>query len=173
MKIKDKKSSRLEQAFGRNEYGIIDIPRKITWRYVREDFDGRKIVQFKTNKNPTDNNLFIVNQDRDTVYHKSPDIIKPDTIYTDTLHLGKGLYEMYLSDTAGNGLEFWFMRKQGYGYIRLFDSNGALIHKFQSDCGNGEMLAFSTSPEFTLKSVEPLYDFILFPKIVWPTNIKI
>ena len=27
---------------------IIDIPRKITWRYVREDFDGRKIVQFKT-----------------------------------------------------------------------------------------------------------------------------
>ncbi len=27
---------------------IIDVPRKITWRYVREDFDGRKLVQFKT-----------------------------------------------------------------------------------------------------------------------------
>jgi regulator of protease activity HflC (stomatin/prohibitin superfamily) len=27
---------------------IVDIPRKITWRYVREDFDGRKIVMFKT-----------------------------------------------------------------------------------------------------------------------------
>ncbi len=27
---------------------IVDIPRKITWRYVREDFEGRKIVQFKT-----------------------------------------------------------------------------------------------------------------------------
>jgi len=27
---------------------IIDQPRKIIWRYVREDFDGRKIVQFKT-----------------------------------------------------------------------------------------------------------------------------
>ena len=27
---------------------IIDIPRKITWRYVREDFDGRKVVHFKT-----------------------------------------------------------------------------------------------------------------------------
>ena len=27
---------------------IIDIPRKITWRYVREDFDGRKIVLFRT-----------------------------------------------------------------------------------------------------------------------------
>ncbi|NQU86784.1 MAG: SPFH/Band 7/PHB domain protein [Mariniphaga sp.] len=27
---------------------IIDVPRKITWRYVREDFDGRKIVMFKT-----------------------------------------------------------------------------------------------------------------------------
>ncbi|QGY44965.1 SPFH/Band 7/PHB domain protein [Maribellus comscasis] len=27
---------------------IIDQPRKIIWRYVREDFDGRKIVHFKT-----------------------------------------------------------------------------------------------------------------------------
>lgn len=27
---------------------IIDVPRKITWRYVREDFDGRKIVSFKS-----------------------------------------------------------------------------------------------------------------------------
>ncbi|MCG6187521.1 SPFH domain-containing protein [Maribellus maritimus] len=27
---------------------IIDQPRKIIWRYVREDFDGRQIVHFKT-----------------------------------------------------------------------------------------------------------------------------
>ena len=27
---------------------IIDSPRKMTWRYVREDFEGRKIVTFKT-----------------------------------------------------------------------------------------------------------------------------
>lgn len=27
---------------------IIDVPRKITWRYIREDFEGRKIVMFKT-----------------------------------------------------------------------------------------------------------------------------
>lgn len=27
---------------------IIDVPRKITWRYIREDFEGRKIVNFKT-----------------------------------------------------------------------------------------------------------------------------
>ena len=27
---------------------IIDKPRKIVWRYVREDFDGRKIVTFRT-----------------------------------------------------------------------------------------------------------------------------
>ncbi|MFV0592273.1 MAG: SPFH domain-containing protein [Draconibacterium sp.] len=27
---------------------IVDQPRKIIWRYVREDFDGRKIVNFKT-----------------------------------------------------------------------------------------------------------------------------
>ena len=27
---------------------IIDVPRKMTWRYVREDYDGRKIVNFRS-----------------------------------------------------------------------------------------------------------------------------
>ncbi len=26
---------------------IVDVPRKMTWRYVREDFEGRKVVQFR------------------------------------------------------------------------------------------------------------------------------
>lgn len=27
---------------------IVDVPRKITWRYIREDFEGRKVVMFRT-----------------------------------------------------------------------------------------------------------------------------
>ena len=58
------------------------------------------------------------------------------------------------------------MRNQGYGYIRLFDLNGKLIHKFQSDCGDGEMLAFTATPDFLPDTSNALYDFILFPKII-------
>jgi hypothetical protein len=90
-------------------------------------------------------------------------------VYIDTLNLAQGKYEMTLTDSAGNGLEFWFMRKQGYGFIRMFDSEGKLIHKFESDCGNGERLAFTTTPEFVRDTTASLYDFILFPKIVSET----
>ncbi|MCG8309068.1 MAG: peptide-N-glycosidase [Cytophagales bacterium] len=134
-----------------------------------KDLPEDLVVQFKTNKNPTDNDLFIINSKSDTVYWRKAETLLPDTVYSDTLHLAKDLYEMYLADTAGNGLEFWFMRNQGYGYVRIYDIDGKSIHKFQSDCGDGEMLAFATSHGFSPDSDHPLYDFILFPKIISDT----
>ena len=124
------------------------------------------IVHFKTNSNPADNDLYIINSTSDTLYQKRAEELLKDTVYIDTLHLPKSSYEMCMTDTAGNGLEFWFMRKQGYGYIRLYDAQGKLIHKFESDCGNGEMLAFNTTPDFTADTSSNLYDFILFPRII-------
>jgi hypothetical protein len=130
-------------------------------KLMPEDF----IVEFKTNNNPEENNLFILNYEGDTLYHKSSDHLVADTVYKDTLHLPKNKYELYLTDTTGNGLEFWFMVKQGYGYLRLLDTNGKLIHNFEKDCGDGQMLTFNTSNEFERDTTEYLYDFILSPKI--------
>jgi len=41
-----------------------------------------------------------------------------------------------MSDTAGNGLNFWYNVEGGYGYARLIDMNGHLINGFQSDFGS-------------------------------------
>jgi len=123
------------------------------------------VIQFKTNFRPEENNVFIINNAGDTIFHKKDLELKADTIYTDTLHLPKGQYELSLTDSAGTGLEFWFMSKQGYGFLRLLDLEGKLIHLFEKDCGDGEMLAFNTSPSYTTDTCNTLYDFIVYPKM--------
>jgi len=124
------------------------------------------IVQYRTNNQPEENHVFIVGESGDTVYQKSPDKVEKAHLYVDTLKLTDGLYEMFLIDTAGQGLEFWFMRDQGFGYIRILDMDGNLLHLFTADCGDGEMLAFKTDPEFVKDSEVVLYDFALYPKVV-------
>jgi len=124
------------------------------------------IVQYKTNNQPEENHVFIVSESGDTLYQKSPDQVEKAHLYVDTLNLTEGLYEMFLIDTAGQGLEFWFMRDQGFGYIRILDMDGNLLHLFTADCGEGEMLAFKTDPEFVKDPEVVLYDFALYPKVV-------
>ena len=124
------------------------------------------IVQYKTNNQPEENTLTIIGENGQAVYEKLPDVVEADRVYTDTLNLPKGLYEMYLVDTAGQGLEFWFMRDQGFGYIRVLDLEGNLLHLFTADCGSGEMLAFQTDPGFVKDPKVVLYDFSVFPKVV-------
>ncbi|MEA1878191.1 MAG: peptide-N-glycosidase F-related protein [Bacteroidota bacterium] len=124
------------------------------------------IVQYRTNNQPEENHVFIVGESGDTLYQKTSDQVEKAHLYVDTLNLTEGLYEMFLIDTAGQGLEFWFMRDQGFGYIRILDMDGNLLHLFTADCGEGEMLAFQTDPEFVNDPAVVLYDFALYPKVV-------
>ena len=124
------------------------------------------VVKYRTNFMPQDNDINLVNFAGDTLFQKLGASLAPDSIYTDTLHLPIGAYEMALTDTAGNGLEFWFMKKQGTGYLRLFDMEGHMVHCFENDCGDGELLAFNAVSEFKADTENPLYDFIIYPRWV-------
>jgi hypothetical protein len=92
--------------------------------------------------------------------------LKPDTIYNDTIHLPAGQYHCILTDTTGDGLEFWAEPDQGNGYLRLLDLNGRLLHPFQSDCGNGEMVAFKAVTDFVRDTSARLNAFSLYPRRV-------
>jgi hypothetical protein len=98
-----------------------------------------------TNNKPGDNTLAIVNSQHDTVFLKTPETLEKATTYLDTLRLPEDSYYMMLSDTAGDGLEFWFMARSGYGRLRLKDTRGNLIRLFESDCGSGIFYGFRTS----------------------------
>jgi hypothetical protein len=131
-----------------------------------EHFPCDFIIQLKTNNKPEDNKVFIINSRSDTIYKRATH--QPDTniTYSDTIHLGEGSHEMYLTDAAGDGLEFWAEPQNGDGYLRIFDIKGNLIHAFESDCGNGQKLSFKATSTFVTDTITPRYAFSLYPRLV-------
>jgi len=124
------------------------------------------VVDFMTNNRPKDNSLFIVNSKLDTVLMKTSESLDTATHYLDTLELAEGNYVLSLTDTTGDGLEFWFMAKAGYGYLRLKDLDGNIIKLFESDCGNGQFYGFRTDKNAVADTTKEYYTVNIFPRMV-------
>ena len=124
------------------------------------------VIDFLTNNKPKDNALYVVNSSNDTVYMKLPDSLEPATRYSDTLTLTEGNYFLMLTDTVGDGLEFWFESRSGYGSLKLKDTFGNLIHLFESDCGNGQFYAFRAKNNTVADTTANLLSVNLFPRMV-------
>lgn len=124
------------------------------------------VVEFMTNNKPEDNWVHIVSSNYDTVYSKTPEMLDSATTYIDTLQLEEGSYFLNLVDTAGEGLEFWFLADAGYGRLRLKDTEGNLIHLFESDCGNGQFYAFKTDNDFKVDTTIAHLSVNIYPRMV-------
>ncbi len=128
---------------------------------------NQMIVQFRTNASPADNKLSIMDAFGGIHYIRESHTLKANTLYNDTVQLAEGCYEFNLSDSTGNGLEFWFEPEQGHGFLRFLDLKGRLLYNFESDCGSGQHLAFSATPSY-------LYDTLInrFAFSVYPLRVK-
>lgn len=124
------------------------------------------IVELMTNHRPQDNWLHIVNSSYDTIFAKTPEMLDSATTYVDTLNLPEGNYFINLVDTAGDGLEFWFLARAGYGRLRLKDIHGNLIHLFESDCGNGQFYSFRTDNDFKVDTTMSHLSVNIYPRMV-------
>jgi hypothetical protein len=127
---------------------------------------GDIVVEFMTNNRPKDNWLYLVNNAYDTLYAQTPETLDTATTYMDTLHLEDGNYFLQLVDTAGDGLEFWFMADGGYGRLRLKDLHGNIIHLFESDCGTGQFYAFKADKEAKVDSTIPYFSANIYPRMI-------
>ena len=65
----------------------------------------------------------------------------------DTLSLKPGAYTLVVSDTAGDGLEFWANPEGGLGYFRIISMDGRIVKLFQPDFGNEIIQAFRVSED--------------------------
>lgn len=124
----------------------------------------KMVLQLLTNNKPSQNHIKIVDNKGNTAFEKKPSDMKPRTMYYDTLDLTQGRYALMLTDSAGDGLEFWYEVESGYGYMRLLTPDGRLIRDFESDCGDGHFYAFETSPEAKTDTTTSQYAFILYPR---------
>ena len=127
---------------------------------------SRFVIDFLTNNKPEENSLFIVNSRNDTIYSRLPDTLESATHYMDTLELEEGNYYLALNDTAGDGLEFWFQPKSGFGRLRLKDMDENFIHLFESDCGNGQFYSFRADDEVTVDTTVSHLSVNIFPRMV-------
>ena len=124
------------------------------------------VVDFLTNNKPEENAVFIINSANDTVFIKSTVDLKPATNYLDTLQLAEGNYYIMLTDTAGDGLEFWFQPEAGYGHLRLKDVTGNFIKLFESDCGNGQFFSFRADDNAVADTTISHLSVNIFPRMV-------
>ena len=134
------------------------------------DFDSPKempeqmVLTYKSNNDPDDNTIQIFDAAKQVIYERTAEMTKANTLYTDTLNLPDGNYRIALQDTAHNGLEFWFMPQHGFGYMYLSDLDGNILHRFESDCGVGEQLDFTTELEPKIDTTVEQSFFILHPR---------
>jgi len=128
-------------------------------------YPNQFVLQLLTNNRPKDNRIFLINKS-DTLFKKVPAELEANTLYQDTIRLIEGSYELCLTDTAGDGLEFWAEPQNGDGHLRMFDLKGNLIHAFESDCGNGEKLSFRASSSFVADTTQAKYAFSLYPRSI-------
>ena len=131
-----------------------------------EVYPNNFVLQFLTNNKPKDNTIFLINGKVDTLFSRSPLNLEANKLYSDTIRLKNGNYELCLTDSAGDGLEFWAEPQNGDGHLRMFDLKGNLIHAFESDCGNGEKLSFTASSGFVADTTKGVYAFALYPRLV-------
>lgn len=97
---------------------------------------GKFILAFRTNKDSTSTSYKITNSAGSTMKEIVAGNLSPNTLYLDTFDLIPDCYTLTVTDTAGEGLDFWFNPEGGYGYVRLLDIEGRLIKSFVSDFGS-------------------------------------
>lgn len=122
------------------------------------------VLQFLTNIKPGENEIKITDQKGKILYQRKPESLLPKTMYYDTLMLPAGTHSLVLSDSAGDGLEFWYEPESGYGYMRLLSIDGRLIHNFESDCGDGQMYCFTAVENANIDTNSTQYAFVLYPR---------
>ncbi len=127
---------------------------------------SKLVIDFLTNNKPKDNSLFVVNSSNDTVYMKTPDQLEPAKKYSDTLDLAEGNYYLMLTDTTGDGLEFWFEPQSGFGRLIMKDIYGNLLHLFESDCGNGQFYSFRAAKDAVADTSVTQLAVNIFPRMV-------
>lgn len=115
----------------------------------------KMILVIQTNRDSTDNRWHLVDEQGKVVLQSDSAGIHGGQDYVYVLNLKPGSYEFQLSDTAGNGLNFWYNVDGGYGYVRLIDTAGHLVKNFNSDFGNSIRYAFTVTDQPVTLSKQP------------------
>lgn len=98
-------------------------------------------IEFKTNNLYQHNNYTLVDENGTVV--GSSNFTAPNTTYQED-YLLSGCFTLFVEDAGNDGLSWWANPNQGTGFVRLKNSQNAIIKTFQPDFGGGFQYSFST-----------------------------
>jgi hypothetical protein len=153
------------KTIGSRDAWLVDNVLSVPFNSPKE-LPEKMVLQFLTNNKPEENDIVILDISGKEIFSRKHESLEARKLYTDTLYLQEGKYQLSLTDAKGDGLEFWYEAESGYGYLRLLTPDGRLLHSFEPDCGDGQFLAFSTSPDFRADTAVNNCSFVLFPRRV-------
>lgn len=111
--------------------------------------DSMMVVYLQTNNEPLQTGYSITNSEGKVIRERPLGSLKENTVYRDTLMLPKGHYEFILTDSAGDGLEFWANPGGGRGKARLLNEKGQMLKDFESDFGSSVQYNFEVGTPAT------------------------
>lgn len=105
------------------------------------------ILALRSNHDSTQTSYRLTTESGVVVKERLVGTLAAETVYYDTLALPDGCYRLVVSDSGGDGLDFWANPDGGYGYARLLDKQGRLVRAFGSDFGSSIDYWFSISKD--------------------------
>jgi len=109
-------------------------------------YPGTFLVAGKTNKDSSQTAWKIADAYGKIWFEKKESDLPDHTDFRDTVTLPKGQYTLIVTDTGGDGLEFWANPRAGMGEVKLISLDGKLIKAFGSDFGSEIRQSFTIDP---------------------------
>ncbi len=103
------------------------------------------VLYYKTNNHPQDNELYVRDVHGNVVFSRTT--FTPATTYRDTLHLEPGCYTMEFTDSANDGLYFYWSDQdtpdpQGTGFFRFRSLTNLTLKNFPAEFGHSLKFSF-------------------------------
>lgn len=114
-------------------------------------YNKRPVLYFKANNCPAENNYQVLNDAGEVVVSRSGFIAS--AVYSDTLNLPSGCYELVFNDTDNDGLNFWYFPEDGNGLLKLKLEDGTIVERFNADFGKQIRFQFVIDYESNISTV--------------------
>ena len=118
-------------------------------------------IEFRTNNNPSEN--------RYDLYDDAGELIGSNSLpigpltYNDDYTLESKCYTLVVTDTGGDGVQWWANPNQGVGFIRIRNSGGNIIREFEPDFGGGFEFNFTTDFPISTEEIEFVTSLKVYP----------
>jgi len=113
---------------------------------------GNFKIEFRTNNNPTENAITLLDVDGKVVMHDTFTVANKLNTYTFNLN---GCYKLIVNDFGLDGLNWWANTAQGTGFVRFRNgTSNAIIKTFNADFGSFIEYNFTTNYAMNVTRLE-------------------